>query len=152
MILPMTLTMAAASTLLNIWLAQRVGRMRHAHKVSIGDGDAEPLVARMRAQANFVEYTPFFLILLAGIELARGEPIWLWALAALFILARILHAFGMDRPPGNKLRKTGIWVTVLVLFALAVYAIVIVYMDRMEKMRPTSQETFATAAQARAST
>src|SRR5689334_6380019 len=77
MILPMTLTMAAASTLLNLWLGYRVGQMRHAHKVSIGDGGAEPLIARMRAQANFVEYAPFFLILLAGVEMARGQPVWL---------------------------------------------------------------------------
>ena len=32
MILPMTLTMAAASTLINVWLGMRVGRMRALHK------------------------------------------------------------------------------------------------------------------------
>ena len=63
----------AACALLNIWLGRRVGRMRVAHKVSIGDGGNEALIARMRAQANFVEYTPFFLILLGLIELAAGR-------------------------------------------------------------------------------
>jgi uncharacterized membrane protein YecN with MAPEG domain len=147
----MTLTMATASTLLNIWLGRRVGQMRMAHKVSIGDGGAEPLIARMRAQANFVEWAPFFLILLAAIELARGQPLWLWILAALFIVARILHAFGMDRPPGNKLRMGGIMATALIMLVFCVYAIVIVYQDRMERMRPSSQITYA-ATQARAST
>src|ERR1700712_1758599 len=89
MILPMTLTMAVASILLNIWLGQRVARMRMVHKVSIGDGGELPLIARMRAQANFIEWAPFFLILLALIEMARCQPLWLWALAALFIVARI---------------------------------------------------------------
>ena len=73
MILPMTLTMAAASTLLNIWLGMRVGKMRQAHKVSIGDGGALPLIARMRAQANFVEYAPFFLVLL--LLIAEVQPV-----------------------------------------------------------------------------
>jgi uncharacterized membrane protein YecN with MAPEG domain len=152
MILPMTLTMAAASTLLNMWLGLRVGQMRKTHKVSIGDGGAMPLVARMRAQANFVEYAPFFLILLGLIEMARGQPLWLWIVASLFVLTRLLHAFGMDRPPGNRLRMIGAMSTGLILAALCVYAIVIVYQDRMERMRPTSHETFVAAAQARAST
>src|SRR5579875_2701054 len=95
MILPITLTMVAACVLLNVWLARRVGQMRHAHKVSIGDGNVEPLTARMRAQANFVEWAPFFLILVGAIELAEGQPIWLWAVAVLFIVVRIVHAFGM---------------------------------------------------------
>ena len=76
--LPITLTMAGAATLLNLWLGQRVGKMRVAHRVSIGDGGQEPLITRMRAQANYVEYTPFFLILLALIELAAGSQLWLW--------------------------------------------------------------------------
>jgi uncharacterized membrane protein YecN with MAPEG domain len=82
MILPMTLTMAVALTLLNIWLARRIGQMRHAHKVSIGDGGAEPLIARMRAQANFIEWAPLFLILLAGIELSRGQRRCSWSRAS----------------------------------------------------------------------
>src|SRR3954451_22906466 len=118
MILPITLTIAGASALVNIWLGMRVGRMRAAHKVSIGDGGAEPLVRRMRAQANFVEYTPFFLILVAGLEMTRGPSLWLWVPAALFVLARILHAFGMDRPPGNKLRMVGAMTTGVILLGL----------------------------------
>ena len=152
MILPMTLSMAAASTLLNIWLGMRVGQMRAAHRVSIGDGGADPLIRRMRAQANFVEYAPFFLILLLAIELARGQPLWLWAVASLFMLIRILHAFGMDRPPGNRLRMIGAMGTGLILIVLTGYAIVSVYQDRGERLRPTTHATFAAAAQARAST
>ena len=155
MILPMTLTMVAASVLLNIWLARRVGLMRRAHKVSIGDGGAEPLIARMRAQANFIEWAPLFLILLAGIELARGEPAWLWAVSVLFMIARILHAFGMDRPPGNKLRMGGILTAMIVMLGLCVYAIVLVYQGEMERAHPSSRINYVAASgapQARAST
>jgi uncharacterized membrane protein YecN with MAPEG domain len=152
MILPMTLTMAAASTLLNIWLGGRVSRMRVVHRVSIGDGGAQPLVARMRAQANFVEWAPFFLILLALIELARGQPLWLWVLASLFIVARLLHALGMDRPPGNRLRMIGMMTTALIMVVFAGYAVFLVYQDRLERMHPAAHTTIAAASQARAST
>ncbi len=43
MILPITLTIAGAAALLNIWLGYRVGQMRLTHKISIGDGGNEPL-------------------------------------------------------------------------------------------------------------
>jgi len=132
MILPITLTIAGAAALLNIWLARRVGQMRLAHKVSIGDGGNEALIARMRAQANFVEYTPFVLILIGLIELAEGSRLWLWIVGVAYILARIAHGFGMDRPRPDplKLRMIGVIVTALILFGLALYAIVLPYIHR----------------------
>ncbi|HEX8225039.1 MAG TPA: MAPEG family protein [Allosphingosinicella sp.] len=132
MILPITLTIAGAAALLNIWIARRVGQIRMSQKISIGDGGNEALTARMRAQSNFVEYTPFFLILLALIELAIGSQVWLWVVAVVYILGRIAHAFGMDRksPDPLRLRMIGIIVTFLILLGLAVYAIVLPYLHR----------------------
>lgn len=140
--LPITLTMAGAATLLNLWLGQRVGKMRVAHKVSIGDGGHEPLITRMRAQANYVEYTPFFLILLALIELAIGPQLWLWIVAIVFILGRIVHMFGMDQPPPSRLRMIGIIVTMLTLLGLAAYAIALPYL----KPTPRTTITYASSA------
>lgn len=132
MILPITLTIAGAAALLNIWLARRVGQMRLTHKVSIGDGGNEALIARMRAQANFIEYTPFVLILILLIELAEGSKLWLWIVGVAYILARIAHGFGMDRPAGDKLklRTIGIIVTALILLGLALYAIALPYLHK----------------------
>ena len=132
MILPITLTIAGAAALLNIWLARRVGQMRLTHKVSIGDGGNEALIARMRAQANFIEYTPFVLILILLIEMAEGSKLWLWIVGVVYILARIAHAFGMDRPAGDKLklRMIGIIVTGLILLGLALYAIALPYLHK----------------------
>jgi uncharacterized protein len=132
MILPITLTIAGAAALLNIWLARRVGQMRLTHKVSIGDGGNEALIARMRAQANFIEYTPFVLILIGLIELAEGSRLWLWIVGVVYILARIAHGFGMDRPRPDplKLRMIGIVATALILVGLALYAIVLPYLHR----------------------
>jgi len=129
MTLPITLTIAAAAALLNIWIGWRVGRARAVHKVLIGDGGKEPLTARMRAHSNYVEYAPFFLILLALIEMAVGSEMWLWAVGIVFIIARILHAFGMDRPGINPLRMIGIILTMICLGGLALYAITIPYLS-----------------------
>lgn len=123
--LEITLIIAAAAALLNIWLAVRVGRVRTAAKVSVGDGGNEMLTRRMRAHANYTEYTPFFLILLALVELAWGANIWLWGAAILYILGRIAHGFGMDGI--DKLRAFGTISTLLVLLGLAIYALVIAY-------------------------
>lgn len=123
--LEITLVIAAAAALLNLWLATRVGRMRTAHKVSVGDGGNEAVIRRMRAHANYTEYTPFFLILLALVELAWGSNLWLWGVAIIYILGRIAHAFGMDG--ATRLRMIGTITTLLVLLGLAIYALVIAY-------------------------
>jgi len=127
-VLPITLTIAAAAVLLNIWLAMRVTRVRIAHKVMMGDGGVPLLTARMRAQANFIEYTPLFLILLGLVELARGSATWLWLVAIVYIIARVLHAFGMDRPAPNPMRMIGTLGTMLPMLALAAYALAMPYL------------------------
>ena len=123
MILPITLTIAGAAALLNIWLGWRVGQRRISEKVSIGDGGNHAVACRMRAHANFAEYTPFVLILIGLIEFAAGTSLWLWAVGAIYLLARIAHAFGMDRPAPNPLRGIGIMVTILTLAGLGLYAV-----------------------------
>ncbi|MES2986676.1 MAG: MAPEG family protein [Pseudomonadota bacterium] len=124
-LLPISLTTAAAAGLLNFWLGYRVGQVRGAEKISIGDGGNLRLIARMRAQLNFAEYTPIVLILLALVELARGGSIYLWVIAMLFIVGRVLHAFGMD---GWMLgRAIGIGSTMLITLGLAVYAALLAY-------------------------
>jgi uncharacterized protein len=139
-VLTITLTIAGAAALLNLWLAMRVSQLRIRNKVSIGDGGSPAVAARMRAHANFVEYTPFFLILLGLIELARGSETWLWAAGILFVLGRLMHPFGMDRPAPNALRMGGTIITWLMLIGLAAYALSIPYTE------PRIVETIAATA------
>ena len=127
--LPITLTIAAAAALINIWLGVRVSQLRFRDKVSIGDAGNARLACRMRAHSNYTEYTPFFLVLLALIELSQGSKQWLWWVAILFILARLAHPFGMDRKAPNPFRMIGIVVTWAVLVGLAIYALAIPYLD-----------------------
>jgi uncharacterized membrane protein YecN with MAPEG domain len=124
-ILPISLTIAAGAALLNLWLTMRVGRMRGQEKVSIGDGGSEPLIRRMRAHSNFVENTAFVLILLALVELGVGSSVWLWAVGALYLVGRILHALGMDGMMWG--RMAGTIITMLTQLGLAGFAIFAVY-------------------------
>jgi uncharacterized membrane protein YecN with MAPEG domain len=137
--LPITLTIAGAAALLNLWLSARVSRLRWRHKVSLGTGGHDLVEKRMRAHANFTEYAPLFLILLGLIELARGSETWLWAIAIAFVLGRLAHAFGMDRPAPNALRIGGMMLTYAPLLILAVYALTIPYTE------PRIDKTFAGA-------
>ncbi len=122
--LPVSLTFAGALALVALWLAYRVSRIRMSGKVSIGDGGNPLLLGRMRAQANFVEYTPFVLILMALIEMAGGSAWWLRGVGVLYVIARVLHAFGMDKATmPNPLRAIGALSTWLLLFGLAIWAI-----------------------------
>ncbi|WP_394727216.1 MAPEG family protein [Altererythrobacter sp. GH1-8] len=124
-LLPVTLTAAAAAAILNLWLSIKIGRVRAAEKISIGDEDNESLIRRMRAQANFVENTPFVLILIAAIEISgRGQP-WLAWVAGLYMLGRVGHGFGMDGGSLQVGRMIGTLITMLTLLGLAVVAVLI---------------------------
>jgi uncharacterized membrane protein YecN with MAPEG domain len=121
--LPITLLAAAAATFLNFWLGGRVAAYRKQFKVSVGDGGQEPLLRRMRAQANFIEHAPFFLILLAALELAGARQGVLVSSAVLFILSRIAHAYGMDGGSLASGRTYGMIGSTIAVLLLCLWAI-----------------------------
>ena len=122
-VLPITLASAGAAAILNIWLMVRIGMIRREAKISLGDGGHPFLIARMRAQANFIESAPIVLILAGAVELARpGSPFLLGAMA-IYLLGRVAHGVGMDGGPLMKLRSVGTLTTMLTLLGLAVWAI-----------------------------
>ena len=133
MILPITLTIAGAAALLHIWLTSRVIRARNAIKVSVGDGGNEGVMRRMRAHANYAENMPIFLILLGLVELAGGDTRILWGVGIAFIFARILHAFGMDRPSLYRLRLVGMVLTMLLIVGMAGWALSFAYRQPIER-------------------
>jgi uncharacterized membrane protein YecN with MAPEG domain len=133
MILPISLTIAAAAALLHVWLSVRVSHVRRLHHVSIGDEGNRAVATRMRAHGNFAENTPIFLILLALTELAVGSELWLWIVAALFIAGRLSHVFGMERPAPNALRIAGVALSWLVLLGLAGHALFLSYSEQSNR-------------------
>ena len=124
-LLPTTLATAAAAALINFWLANRVGRVRMAEKISVGDGGHEGLSRRMRAQLNFAENTPFVLVLIAALELAGKGGLWLSLVGGAYMLARVLHGLGMDGGPWQWGRTVGIVVTMLTHVVLSVAAVLV---------------------------
>lgn len=135
--LPISLTMAGIATLINIWLSVLCGKARHAANVSMGDGGNEKVIAAMRAQSNFIEYTPLFLILLFlienylrdGTDASSMGPLWLWIVSGLFMVGRIAHALGMQGKFG-KGRMVGMLLTMPLLLAAALYAITIPHLPQ----------------------
>ena len=127
MILPVTLVIAAATGLINVWLALGIGRNRVSSKIMLGDGGEAAMTARIRAHGNLTEYAPTVLILMALIELARGPSLWLWIVGAAFVLLRLAHAFGIARPAPSAFRMIGALGTWLVIVILAVWALAIGY-------------------------
>lgn len=123
MILSTTLCAAAAAALINIWLSIRCGMVRTSEKISIGDGGNEKLIARMRAHANFVENTPFVLVLIAALELARGSSTALAAAAGVYMLGRIAHGLGMDGGALAGGRIAGTLITMITLLGLGIWAV-----------------------------
>ena len=119
---PVTLLTAAAAVFLNIWLGSRIAAHRRDFKVSVGDGGHEPLLRRMRAQANFIEHAPFFLILLGGLELSGANRWALSAIALVFVLARIGHGIGMDADADRRWRAYGMICSALAGVVLALWA------------------------------
>lgn len=125
MILQTTLTIGAAAALLNLWFFQRIVRMRVQGRIVHGDGGNSLMLQRMRAHANFTEHAPLFLVLVAAVELSGEGGRWLAILGAVFMLARLAHAIGMDNARPNPARAVGMVVTIGAELVLAVIAVLI---------------------------
>lgn len=125
MILQTTLCLAAAAAVINFWLGNRIGQLRHRHKISIGSGGNDLLERRMRAQLNFVENVPLILILIGLIEAASKGGLWLAPAGAVVMLGRVLHGLGMDGGSLGWGRMVGTMTTFLAGIGLAVVAVLI---------------------------
>lgn len=140
MILPVTMTFAGVAAILNFWLALRVGQARHREGVSVGDGGNDFVIRRMRAHANYVEFTPFVLILLGVTELGQAgsaAPMWLWVVASVYFLGRIGHGLGMDGGALGKGRSIGTVTTMVTLIGLGLYCIAVPHLQSGRVDEPT---------------
>ena len=123
--LHISLLAAALAGVIVLWLGWRCGKVRLSDKITHGDGGNALLARRMRAQANFTEYTPVALLLVLVLDLADRDG-WPLALAALaFMLGRILHAVGMDAEGAGWPRQAGMILTMPILLGLAGWALLV---------------------------
>lgn len=112
---------AALLAALFVWLSVRVIGARRGDAVAIGVGGNPELERRARVHANFAEYAPFALLLLAMAEL-RGSPAWaVHALCILLVIGRAAHAWGVSHTPENfRWRISGMAATFVALLSAAV--------------------------------
>ncbi|ODN65469.1 MULTISPECIES: MAPEG family protein [Methylophaga] len=110
---------AALAALLIVALALNVISLRRHHKVALGDGGHQDLLAAIRAHANAVEYLPIGLLLLLLLELSQG-PAWLiHLLGSLFIIGRLIHANGVSKAIIPR-RIIGMQITIWLLIMMAI--------------------------------
>ena len=97
-------------------------RLRRHHKVGLGSGGIEDVERAIRAQANFAEYVPIALILMACLEL-NSAPLWLIAILGIALVAgRVIHAKGINQPPPHfSNRIIGMKFTITTLIMLVVF-------------------------------
>lgn len=119
----------ALNLMILLWLSVQVIRNRIKHKVIMGGGDNRELNRWVRAQGNFVEYTPMALIGLFMLASLNALPIVLHILGAGWVLGRILHAHGITRDNALGLgRRLGIVLTLLVFFATIIYLLALIFL------------------------
>jgi uncharacterized membrane protein YecN with MAPEG domain len=120
-----TLLVAGVHGLMLLLLVWPIVRTRRAQRIGLGAGGDVAMLRRIRVHANFVEYVPMGLILLALLELAGTSRTVVAALGALLLVARLLHAMGLSRSEGYSFgRMWGTLLTWTMLFAASVTAIV----------------------------
>jgi len=89
-----------------VLLSVMVIRQRRRARVALGDGGDARLRRAIRAHANFVEFAPLALLLIALAEW-QGSPGWLvHLLAAALLIGRALHAWGISREPERFIFRT----------------------------------------------
>lgn len=115
----MTSIVASVLTIIFIKLSFAVIGLRRKNKVGLGTGGHEDLERAIRAQANFAEYVPFGLILIACLEL-NGAPLWLVAIPGVtLIVGRLIHVKGINTPPPDfSKRVLGMKLTFFTLIGL----------------------------------
>ncbi|MCK5769975.1 MAPEG family protein [Algiphilus sp.] len=103
--LPVTTLYAGLLALLFLVLSVRVVQRRGSAGVSLGDGGDPALNRRIRAHANFAEYVPLLLILLALLENGGTPDLLLHAFGIALLVGRLGHgyalAFARHFPPGR---------------------------------------------------
>jgi uncharacterized membrane protein YecN with MAPEG domain len=119
-LMPITALYAALLTPLFILISIRVIRARRDARVPLGDGGDVAVLRCMRVHANFAEYVPLTLLLMALAE-SLGTVAWLLHIIGLvLVFSRLVHAFGVSQGKENfSLRVAGVATTFFVLTVAA---------------------------------
>ena len=79
-----------------VLLSVQISVRRFKTGIAAGDGGEDrTLRRRVRAHGNFIEYAPTALLATGLVEYAAGTTAFVWGLAGVFFLSRLVHALGM---------------------------------------------------------
>ena len=93
-----------------------------------GDANDSEFGKRIRTQANFAEYVPFAVLLIALLEARGGSHGLVITLLVILLIARLIHPVGMFAPPNSPqqfgCRGGGIVATFIVTLVAAIALLV----------------------------
>ena len=113
---------AALLGLFFVFLSFRVIGWRRLKSVELGHGEDSELLRRMRVHANFAEYVPFTLLLMAIAESMTAPRPLIHVAGLILIAGRLMHAYGLSQTPHIlRLRVGGM---ILTFTALSLSAII----------------------------
>ncbi len=113
---------AAILGLVHFGLTGWVVAGRGQYKAIHGDGGNDGLSKRIRAHANFVEYVPLILLLMAFLESSGGNRTALRVMLIALVVARVLHPFGMVAPVNSPQQFALRGVPALITFTVLLVA------------------------------
>jgi uncharacterized protein len=102
------------------------GRLRGRLNIPVGDGGNPDLLCAMRRHANFVEWVPLALILIALLELNGVSTTMIHVFGTVLVVSRIAHAVGLRSDTMKSVpRLLGATGTVLVTVVASVWLILL---------------------------
>jgi uncharacterized membrane protein YecN with MAPEG domain len=111
--------------LMAIAVAFPAGTMRGKLDIPLGDGGNRDLLLAMRRHANFAEWVPIALIVIALLEMDGVTKVAIHSLGAGLVFVRACHALGLRRDSMSGAgRFVGAMGTVLVVVVASIWCIV----------------------------
>ena len=119
---------AGILALLALYLGSIPGRMRGKLKISVGDGGYPDMVLAMRRHANFVEWVPLTIVLIAMLEINGAPKMAIHGFGAALVVFRICHAIGLQKETMNvPTRIIGAGGTAILMLAASIWLIVMFF-------------------------
>jgi uncharacterized membrane protein YecN with MAPEG domain len=112
--------------LLAVAVAFPAGMLRGKLNISVGDGGNANLLLAMRRHANFIEWVPLALLLIALLELNGVSTRAIHGLGAALLVARLLHAVGLKSDSMKSVaRGVGAMATAVTTVVASVWLLVV---------------------------
>jgi len=125
MSLPISMLYLSLLSLTALTITIGIVKVRMKTGISLGDGDDDNLKRVMRVQSNLLENLLPFSILFILLELNNTSIILLHTIGTVFLIARLIHAFGFSKKSGRSFGRY--YGTVFSWLSLAVLIVVNLY-------------------------